>query len=480
MSDHQKPKVSQGSDVIQFHLDFGEIEFTKAGTYRYVITETTALADNWSSNNQTATATVKVTDNGKGQLEAEVTTGTITNTYTQTTGASIVISKATTNGAVFTVGDTIGYSITVRNNGRLPLTNVVVNDPLTGASWNVGNLAVGASRTFTTAYAAGAAGAVTNTATVTAASEDPQNPTLTRSASVTSQVNDPVPPTQTSSMTVTKTITSTPEDGEMYRTGETIEYEITITNDGEADQINVTVTDPLTGDVWQVGELASGESRTFTATYVVTEEDAERGTVSNTATATGDPADGTNPPPTITPGTVDTEVGPPPTPEPEPSQGRTIPPLPRGDGLFTPTPAPETIEPEPVPLAGGAWALINLLCMILSVLLAVVLLITYFTGKKKDEEEDEDEATRAASATDEDEEEKAKLKRKGIFRLLSIIPGVGAVIAFILTEDIRLPMIYWDRWTWLMIVIAAISVILAILSKKSRKDAEENEENQEA
>ena len=62
---------------------------------------------------------------------------------------------------------------------------------------------------------------------------------------------------------------------------------------------------------------------------------------------------------------------------------------------------------------------------------------------------------------------------------MSLIPAIGAVIAFILTEDMRLDMVIIDRWTLLMAVIALVQIILAVFSKKSSKE-EENEEDSKA
>ena len=69
-----------------------------------------------------------------------------------------------------------------------------------------------------------------------------------------------------------------------------------MTNDGNVDLQNVKVTDELTGDSWTIDKLAVGASQTFTASYVVTEADAEAGSVKNVATGTAeDPEDPDNP-----------------------------------------------------------------------------------------------------------------------------------------------------------------------------------------
>ena len=60
-------------------LDFGTIKYEEAGEHYYQITETTEAktGDGWTMDNDVYTVTVKVTDNGKGNLEAEVTGGNI-------------------------------------------------------------------------------------------------------------------------------------------------------------------------------------------------------------------------------------------------------------------------------------------------------------------------------------------------------------------------------------------------------------------
>lgn len=123
-----------------------------------------------------------------------------------------------------------------------------------------------------------------------------------------------------------------------------------------------------------------------------------------------------------------------------------------------------TVEDEDTPLSkgpAGYWALLNLIFAIFTVLTSIVLLVLYFKGKKEEEDEYDE--------YDEYEEE-PELKRKGIFRLLSIVPAIASVILFILTEDMSLPMIIVDEWTLWMAIVAVVNVVLAILSKKKLDD----------
>lgn len=124
---------------------------------------------------------------------------------------------------------------------------------------------------------------------------------------------------------------------------------------------------------------------------------------------------------------------------------------------------PEEVEmnEEGTPLAGGrgaAWALINFALMNLAIFESLMLLIGYFVNTKNDKEE---------------EEEKRKLKKKGIFRIISLPIAIISLIAFILTEDITLPTAFVDKYTIVMLIIAIIQTIVVALSNKKYEDEEE-------
>ena len=129
--------------------------------------------------------------------------------------------------------------------------------------------------------------------------------------------------------------------------------------------------------------------------------------------------------------------------------------------------APEAGEEESIgeaqtPLAGGdaAWALLNLILTILTVLGSVILLVGYLGKKRKEDEEGNEEYT---------------VKKHGGWRLASLIPAIGAIIAFILTEDMSLPMVFVDRWTLLMVIIAVIQIVVAVLSLKDKQEPDEDD-----
>ena len=82
-------------------------------------------------------------------------------------------------------------------------------------------------------------------------------------------------------------ISDVPE-GQKAALGQKITYTIKVQNAGNVPYTNVKVEDPLTGLTETIETLPVGETRTFTTEYVVTEADVLKGSVLNTATATGD------------------------------------------------------------------------------------------------------------------------------------------------------------------------------------------------
>lgn len=124
-------------------------------------------------------------------------------------------------------------------------------------------------------------------------------------------------------------------------------------------------------------------------------------------------------------------------------------------------PQPVEMNEEEIPLAGGngaGWALINFALMNLAIFESLMLLIGYFVNTKNDKE---------------DEDEKRKLKKKGIFRIISLPIAVISLIVFILTEDITLPTAFVDKYTIVMLIIAVVQTVVVALSNKKYEDKEE-------
>jgi uncharacterized repeat protein (TIGR02543 family) len=130
---------------------------------------------------------------------------------------------------------------------------------------------------------------------------------------------------------------------------------------------------------------------------------------------------------------------------------------------------PDDIPDEDVPMAAPAWALLNLILSLLTVLGSLFLLSGLF-GKKKEEATDENGNL---ILDDNGESVMNRIKQRTGWRITSLLPAIGSVIAFILTENMRNPMVLVDRWTLLMVIIAVIQVLVMMLSKKKVEETEE-------
>ena len=231
--------------------------------------------------------------------------------------------KAT--GAKLELGTKITYTITVKNTGNVPYTNVNFTDLLqngdatvTGEIPTYGTLAVNEEKSFTVEYIVTEADllkeSVNNKVTAEADEieytyyEGETEKTGKATPKGEAQVGDRTDDAKASTIS-TKTTTSTPKNGKGYALGETITYDIVVTNDGNLTVTGIEVVDNLEGAEIKAGsgydvvngkaviaELKPGESVTVKVEYVVTEADILAGKVVNDATVTGK-GPGTDPEP---------------------------------------------------------------------------------------------------------------------------------------------------------------------------------------
>jgi transaldolase len=107
--------------------------------------------------------------------------------------------------------------------------------------------------------------------------------------------------------------------------------------------------------------------------------------------------------------------------------------------------------------------LVNLILSIVGALLAFVVLVAFFVGRKEEKEKDEyaKEGTYTQSTR--------RRKRIGV-RIVSIIAAIAAIIVFVLTEDMRLPMQMVDMWTILHAVILIVQLVLTAFATRKKSD----------
>ncbi len=195
------------------------------------------------------------------------------------------------------VGDVIHYTITVRNDGNITLSNIQVNDAnaniISGTPilvLNPGDSAtVLAEHTVTQADID--AGEISNSAI---AETDIGNNSIVSDISDDTDVNSPLGPddptithiVQTPELTVTKDdhLDYNPQN---LSVGDVVNYQIVVTNSGNVTLYNITVSDnnaTFTGSS-TITQLDPGDFAIVDATHIVTQADIDAGQIVNQATA---------------------------------------------------------------------------------------------------------------------------------------------------------------------------------------------------
>ena len=141
----------------------------------------------------------------------------------------------------------------------------------------------------------------------------------------------------------------------------------------------------------------------------------------------------------------------------------------------------EKVEEEYTPKASPQyyWALINLICAILTVLFGLLLLIS---KRHKDEDDDEDD-DETKQQTNNDDEENEQEKKRGLFtRVLAVLIAIVSVVFFLVTEDLSLPWTWTDQWTIWMVVIGLVQIVVFFVGRKWKNvnNDDEDEEAQQA
>ena len=207
-------------------------------------------------------------------------------------------------------GQEIDYVFSVKNTGSIPLTDVLVTDPLLTVVGGPITLAAGQedTTTFTGVYvitqADIIAGVFENQAEVTGTKPLGGTVTDLSDDDIYTQ-DDPTITTlcQDDAIAITKTGVFNDVDTSGCSTAsvDTVTYTFTVTNQGNTSLTSVTVTDPLlgglltaavSGDTNTNGILEVTETWVYVQDYVVTQSDIDTGSITNQATASGTGANG--------------------------------------------------------------------------------------------------------------------------------------------------------------------------------------------
>ncbi|WP_073141131.1 DUF7507 domain-containing protein [Litoreibacter ascidiaceicola] len=265
------------------------------------------LAPGASSSSCTFSHVVTQDDIDAGQV-VNLATASGSGAASQTSGLTI---PGPTRNASFTAvkdalsgytvdGDSITYRFTVTNTGNVRINGVQVSDRgqvcTTIGTLEPGEVDNSCQFTFLVTQADVDAGSVVNTATVTGTGADGTPLTVTPQETVTGPLEAPA-------LTVTKVEDDTSGDFGLPLTSES--YTISVINSGNVTLNNISVTDALIGLDCIVPTLApsatatscdpvgGGASVPMTGSYTITQADVDRGSLSNTASASGTTINGT-------------------------------------------------------------------------------------------------------------------------------------------------------------------------------------------
>jgi len=121
------------------------------------------------------------------------------------------------------------------------------------------------------------------------------------------------------------------------------------------------------------------------------------------------------------------------------------------------------ITPEALPLTYTmSWSLINLM---LTIATALITALMYLVALSRRERIDEYEDSRGR--------DRRKAAKNLIYRLFGITATVIAVILFVYTQDMRLRMVFTDKWTVWHEAITATTFLIGFLSYKGHKEEED-------
>ena len=246
--------------------------------------------------------------------------------------SEIDVEKTTNIGEYETVGegDEITYTITVTNKSNVTVKEITGTDSMAyadvtidetqttvtsvsqasdgGIYYSIESLAPNASATLVYTYTVTAAdvktGKVENATAAKGKIPDPDDPENPKGEPEDEDDTETETEDYEPSYTVVKTITNEPANGEYFVKDEVVEFLITVTNTGNLDLYEITVSEDLQGatftdgtTTWTIAELPaeSGDDSVVTkeASYTVKEADYNNSELANELTVTGKTDDNT-------------------------------------------------------------------------------------------------------------------------------------------------------------------------------------------
>ena len=250
-------------------------------TYTYTVTQ-----NDFDAGKIVDTVKVNATaERGENPEEAQAT-ATVT-AYDAVSLLSITKTADKTSGVK--VGDSITYTVVVKNDGNVSVIHGTLEDNLVYLGDKRFELAPKKEATFTYTYTVTQAdvdaGKITNYVSANAKAVRGENPgEVYNSATVTAEAAN-------AELSITKS--ANPTSG--VAVGDTITYTVVVTNTGNVSVTDGTLRDTLVDLSGKTFELAPGASAEFTYSYTVIQADVDAGKINNTVTANATAVRGDDP-----------------------------------------------------------------------------------------------------------------------------------------------------------------------------------------
>lgn len=283
------PDGSAGSSCA---LEIGDLDAGDAGSVSFAVVVNNPLPDGVTSVVNTAV----IADDGSNGPDPTPDNNSDEETTPINVAPALAISKVllSANPDPVVVGSELVYRIQVSNTGNSDLSGVTISDPLVdpidlnSCSWDssVGFLAIGESVTCEVSYQVTVAD-VGNGQVVNIATADSDQTTPVTDDEIVSIANTPA-------IRLQKTVTS---GAPFENVGDVINYQLVATNIGNAQLLDVVITDAgATIDSCvptQPAVLDLTETLVCQASYSVTQTDIDNGSYTNAASVSGEDAVGT-------------------------------------------------------------------------------------------------------------------------------------------------------------------------------------------
>jgi uncharacterized repeat protein (TIGR01451 family) len=244
---------------------------------------------NAGSVTNTAVATAK--DEAGSDVDSNQDSATVTADQNKT----LILDKSASPMNYSSVGESIQYTYQLKNNGNVALSGPfsVSDDKATvSCPEEPASLSPSSSLTCTASYVITEDDLITGSVTNIAIAYAEGGNIVSNTDSVTIEGPKANPDIQL--VKEVAAVNGDPSVSNFSQSGDTITYKFTVTNTGNVELTNITISDPAASVSGGPISLAAGASdnSTFTATYVITQADVDAGAFTNTANVTGTPPTG--------------------------------------------------------------------------------------------------------------------------------------------------------------------------------------------